>query len=110
MKLSKFLVVVALAAFLPGLMAAQSDYTVVERGLNYNVLQKTTVENGTNHVYRYTQLGAGLNYTNLYGQLTPSVESITPLPGGGAQAIQGQHKVTFPGDIASGVLTVTTPD
>ena len=98
------------AAITPTATSAQSGYAVVERGPDWNVLQKPTVENGTNRVHRYTELSTGLNFTNGYGQLVPSVEQITILPTGGAVANQGRHQVYFPADIASGVLKVVTPD
>ena len=97
-------------AITPNCSQAQTAYAVVGRGPDWNVLQKTTVENGTNRVHRYTELSTGLNFTNAYGQLVPSVEQITILPTGGAQAVQGRHQVYFPADIASGVLKVVTPD
>ncbi len=89
---------------------AESDYTVTESGPDYKVLEKTTVENGTNCVHRYTELATGMNYTNASGQLTESREQITLLPSGGAAATQGRHKVYFPGNIYNGVIEVVTPD
>ena len=73
----------ALVAF-PVLARAQAVYSVVARGLDYNVVQKTTVVNGTNCVSRYTELATELNYTNAAGQLVAASEQITLLPGGGA--------------------------
>ena len=89
---------------------AQSGYTVTERGPDYKVLEKTTVENGTNCVHRYVELATGLNYTNAAGQLVESSEQISILPTGGAAATQGRHKVYFPGNIYNGVIEVVTPD
>ena len=89
---------------------AQSGYTVTERGLDWKILSKTTVENGTNRVNRYVELATGLNYTNASGQLTEAKEQIFILPGGGAAATQGRHKVYFPADIYNGVIEVVTPD
>ena len=89
---------------------AQSGYTVTERGPDFKVLEKTTVEHGTNRVHRYVELATGLNYTNASGQLTESKEQITIQPGGGAAATQGRHKVYFPADIYNGVIEVVTPD
>ena len=43
-------------------LPAPTAYGVVEQGANYRVWQKTTVENGTNRVHRYTELASGLNY------------------------------------------------
>jgi hypothetical protein len=65
---------------------------------------------GVNYVHRYTELASGMNYTNVYGQLVESKEQVTILPQGGAAAVQGQHKVYFPGDIYNGVIEVVTPD
>jgi hypothetical protein len=85
-------------------------YAVTERGADYKVLQKTTVENGTNRIHKYTELATGLNYQNAQGQWQESKEEITLLPTGGAAATQGRHKVYFPSDIYNGVLEVVTPD
>ncbi|HSY20294.1 MAG TPA: hypothetical protein VK815_18260, partial [Candidatus Acidoferrales bacterium] len=90
--------------------AQSGGYTVSERGPDFKILQKTTVENGTNRVHRYIQLETGLNYTNSSGQLTESSDQITLLPTGGAAATQGQHQVYFPADIYNGVIEVVTPD
>ena len=109
MKFSTILIVASGVALWPSLLHAQSGYTVTESGLDYNVFQKTIVDHGTNRVCRYTELASGLNFTNQYGQLAPSIEAITPLPGGGAAATNGQHKAYFPGDIYNGVLEVVTP-
>jgi archaellum component FlaF (FlaF/FlaG flagellin family) len=90
--------------------SSAQDFTVTERGANCNVLQKTTIENGTNCVHRYTELATGLNYTNASGQWVESKEQISILPNGTAAATNGQHKVYFPSDIYEGVLEVVTPD
>ena len=92
------------------LHAQTGGYSVTERGPDWKVLQKTTVENGTNRIHRYVELATGLNYTNAYGQLVEAKEQITIQPGGGAAAVQGRHKVYFPGNIYNGVLEVVTPD
>lgn len=55
------------AVFAASYSHAQSSYTVTERGADYKVLQKTTVEHGTNRVHRYTELATGMNYTNASG-------------------------------------------
>src|SRR5215469_13737477 len=83
--------------------AALSDYLVIERGLNYKVLQKTTTESGTNHIYRFTELATGMNYTNANGELVESSEQINVLQTGGAEATQGQHKAFFPANVYNGV-------
>jgi len=63
--------------------AQTGGYSVVKRGPDYKVLQKTVVENGTNRTVRYTELATGMNYTNSQGQLTEAQEQITLLPTGG---------------------------
>ena len=99
-----------LATIINANLHAHSGYTVTARGLDYTVLEKTTVENGTNRLHRYVELATGLNYTNSYGQLVGSSEQISILPTGGAAAVQGQHKVYFPANIYNGVIEVVTPD
>jgi hypothetical protein len=103
--------ILAVSLFIPGRSQAQAGgYAVTERGADYAVHQKTTVEHGTNRVHQYVELATGLNYTNSSGQLVPSKEEIDVLPNGGAAAVQGRHKVYFPGDLSSGVIEVVTPD
>lgn len=106
------LAVVLATAFIINHSHAQSggDYAVTERGPDWKVLQKTTVENGTNRIHRYTELATGMHYKNASGQWAESREQITILPNGGAAATQGRHKVYFPSDIYNGVLEVVTPD
>ncbi len=90
-------------------LPAQASYTVTERAADYNVLQKTTVENGTNRVHRIVTVATGLNYTNAYGQLVESKEQITILSTGGAQAVQGRHQAYFPPDIYEGPVRIVGP-
>ena len=95
-------------------LPAPTAYGVVEQGVNYRVWQKTTVENGTNRVHRYTELASGLNYQDpSTGQWRPSSAAINLLPSGGAfaaAATQGSHKASFPLDIATGVIQLSGPD
>src|SRR5260221_10334363 len=84
-------------------------YTVTERGADYKVLQKTTAENGTNHVHSYTELASGLNHL-VNGQWVESSEQIDILPNGTAVATNGQHQAYFPGDIYQGQIELVTPD
>jgi hypothetical protein len=103
-------VFVLIFVIIPNYSRAQNGYAVTDRGANYRVMSKTTVENGTNRVQQYTELATGLNYTNSYGQWTESQEQISILPDGTATATNGQHQVYFPADIYDGVLEVVTPD
>jgi len=91
-------------------LAQSSGFTAVERGPDYTVLEKTTVENGTNRVHRIVTVATGMNYTNTSGQLAESREQITVLPDGTAAGTQGRHRLYCPADIYNGVLTVITPD
>ena len=90
--------------------AQPAGFAVMEQGADWRVLSRSTIENGTNRVHQITELAAGLNYQNSYGQWVESKEQIDILPTGGAAAVQGQHKVYFPGDIYNGVIEVVTPD
>ena len=105
---TSIIIVALLASGMAAIGAGQ--YQVVERGPNYSVMQKTTVENGTNRIHRFVALASGLNFTNSFGQLVESKEEIDILPQGGASATQGRHKVYFPADIYNGALEVVTPD
>jgi hypothetical protein len=55
-------------------VSSRSDgsYAITERGLDWRVMSKTTLEHGTNRVHQYVELATGLNYTNRFGQLTES--------------------------------------
>jgi len=107
---------VLLSVFVPATLLVNSSFAqtggfaVTERGADYNVLQKTVLENGTNRVHHYTEVVTGMNYTNGYGQFVESKEEITILPMGGAAATQGRHQVYFPADIYNGVLEVVAAD
>ena len=59
---------------------AQSGYAVTERGADYQVLQKTTVEHGTNRLHRYTELVSGMHYKNADGQWMESKVLIELFP------------------------------
>ncbi len=96
---------------LPGAVSTQAaGWSVVERGPDYRVLQKTTIEGGTNRVRRVTELATGMAYTNNAGQLVESKEEITLLETGGAAATQGRTKVYFPSDIYNGAIEVVASD
>jgi len=101
----------AVAVIANNLAAAQTNgYSVIQRGVDSRVWQKTETVNGTNRVHHYTELATGMHYTNAAGQLVESKEEIALLPNGGAAAIKGRHKVYFPTDIYNGALEIVTPD
>ena len=77
------------------------ERTVYVPGTNGTVVAKKS---------RYIEFATGLNFVNSYGQCAPSKEQIDVLPQGGAEAVQGQHRADFPGDIYNGAITVVTPD
>jgi len=77
------------------------DYSVTDRGANFNTWRAT-------HRAPYTELAAGLNYWN-GSRYLPSSETVEPLPSGGAGALQGQHQIYFPYDIGGGRITMITP-
>jgi hypothetical protein len=93
-----------------------SPFTVIQRDANSTVWQRTNYERGPSgemlpHVHHLVELATGLNYTNSQtGQWTPSKEEIELLSDGTAAATQGQHRVSFPSDIYSGVIHVITAD
>ena len=91
-----FPVFALIAVLAPDFSRAQlASYAITQRGPDWRVLSKTTVEHGTNHIHSYTELATGLNFQNSFGQWTESKEQITILPTGGAAATQGRHKVYF---------------
>jgi hypothetical protein len=95
----------------PG-QTASSDtpYAVTERGANYRILQKSTIENGTNRVHRYTELAAGLHYKNAQGQWVESKEEIE-VYAKGAIARQGPYQVIFASNLnTAGSIDMQTPD
>jgi len=105
---TSIIIVALLASGLAAIGAGQ--YQVVQRGANYNVLQKTTVENGTNRVHQIVQLATGLNYTNSYGQWVASKEEIETFPRG-AIARQGRYQVIFANNLNSaGAIDQQMPD
>lgn len=93
-----------------------TPFSIVERGENHQVWERTVYESGPNGTvvarkHRYTELASGLNFRNpTTRQWAPSKEEIDILPQGGAAAINGQHQVYFPGDIYAGTITLVTPD
>ena len=97
-------------------VSQDSSYTVVERGVNDRVWQRTVYESGsdgklTSHSSGYTELATGMHYKDPQtGEWLESKEQIEINPNGGGQAIQGQHQVYFPYDIYDGVIELVTPD
>lgn len=94
---------------------ADTPYEVVSRDANSRVWERTEYEQGASgewvpRVHRYIELATGLNYKDSSGNLVESKEEINPAPGGGAEAVQGEHKVYFPYDIYSGAIEIITPD
>ncbi len=75
------------------LHAQPAGFAVAERGADYKVLQKTTVEHGSNRVHQITELATGLHYLK-NGQWLESRDEIVVAPGG-ATAQRGPHKVNF---------------
>jgi hypothetical protein len=94
---------------------APTAYQVTEQGANHRVWQRTTYEKAPDgtlvpHLHKYTELAAGLNYTNASGQLVPAQEVIEAFSGG-AIARQGQFQVIFADNIHSaGAIDLQTPD
>jgi len=107
----KYWALVLAASLIPCAAPAQpAGYTVVGRGADWRVLQKVTVEHGTNRVHQYTELAAGMNYTNASGQWVESQEAIEPFPGG-AVARHGAYQVIFARNLnTAGAVDQQTPD
>ena len=100
----------------PGQTApSATPYAVVSRDANSRVWERTVYESGPSgqaipRKHRYTELATGLNYLDSNTkQWVESKEEIDILPNGGAEAVQGRHKVYFPSDICNGVLEVVAP-
>jgi len=93
-----------------------APFIVVEKGANSRVWARTNFEQSASgesipHVHRYTELATGLNYKDpASGEWVESDEKIEILPGGGAQAVHGQHQVYFPSDIYDGQIQLLTSD
>src|SRR5262249_41031305 len=86
-------------------------YSVASRDANTRVWAGTNYSQDASgawvtNVHSYTELATGVCYTNESGQWLDSVEAISVMPDGSAQAVQGLHKAYFPADIYDGVLEV----
>ena len=91
-----------------------TPFSIVEQGANHQVWERTVYEPGPNGIvvgkkHRVVELATGMNYPK-NGQWVKSQEQISVLPQGGAQAVQGQHQVYFPGDIYKGTIQLVTAD
>jgi len=102
--------IITVALLASGMLTIQaSQFQVVERGADYNVLQKTTYEGGTNHVHRVIELATGMHYLS-NGQWIESREEIEAFPRG-AIARQGPYQVIFANNLNSaGAIDLQTPD
>ena len=98
----------------PVTLPPDTDYTVVERGANHRVWEKTTFELGPNGAtypkkHHYTELATGMHYQK-NGQWVESQEIIEPYPAG-AIARQGQYQVIFANNLNShAAIDQQTPD
>jgi hypothetical protein len=102
----------------PALPAA-TEFSPVSRDGSSTVWERTVYQRGPDGTVvprksRYTELSAGLNFFDSNTKKwMPSRETIDLLPAGGAfaaAATQGSHKASFPLDIATGLIQLTTPD
>jgi hypothetical protein len=90
------------------------SYTVIERGPDHKVWQRTTFDTDPRGVriarnHRYVELASGMHYLD-QGIWKESSEQIVPAPGG-AIARTGQHKVIFAGTLpADAAIDMQTPD
>lgn len=96
-------------------VSASSDYTVVQRSPDAKIWQRPVLQTNQSGVIRtniqsYTELATGISYLQ-DGKYVDSVEEVDPIPGG-AQAIQGRHKVQWAanGNTTGGSVIVSTPD
>ena len=121
-KLYGWLIILSLSLSVIGQTSQSSSlpqptpYSVVNRSANVNVWERYTYEKTSNgktiqRKHQYTELASGLNFKNPQtGLWAPSKEEIDILPDGTAAAVNGQHRVHFPGDIYDGVIEMITPD
>lgn len=92
-----------------------SDYAITGRTPHSRLwqrlqLQTNSIGTVTTNIQSYTEIATGLCYlTN--GQYADSVEEVDAVPGG-AQAVQGRHKVTWAlnANAPGGAVVVATPD
>ena len=93
---------------------SETPYTVVERGANHRVWQKTTYEilpdgRWVPHLHKYTELATGLHYRKC-GRWVESKEEIELFPQG-AIARQGQYQVIFANNLnTAGAIDMQTSD
>jgi hypothetical protein len=99
----------------PAGASVPTAWTAASRTANSTVYQRTTYVKAPDgsplpHTHRYVALGTGLNHL-VNGQYAPSSDQIQlSTSGDSASATNSQHQAVFPGDIASGTITLVTPD
>lgn len=98
----------------PPIKDESTPFVVVARDANSRVWERTIDERGPSgesmpKKHSYTELTTGMHYQK-NGQWLESKEQIDILPGGTAQAVQGQHQAYFPGDIFQGQIELVTAE
>jgi len=97
-----------------GTLPPDTAYTVIDRGANHRVWEKTSYKLGPKGVaipkkHRYTELATGMHYLK-NGQWVESKEVIEPFKTG-AIARQGQYQVIFANNLNSyAAIDQQTPD
>ncbi|MGO9584880.1 MAG: hypothetical protein ACLP2Y_01550, partial [Limisphaerales bacterium] len=91
-----------------------TPYQITERGANDRVWERYTYEKAPDGTivpkkHRFVELATSMHYLK-NGQWVESQEQINILPQGGAESIQCDHQVFYPGDIYKGVIEMVTPD
>jgi hypothetical protein len=91
-----------------------TPYAITAQDGNSRVWERTTYQtdpsgNLITNIQSYSELASGLNHW-VNGQWVASDQHIDILPNGTAVATNGQHQVTFPGDIYNGEIELVTPE
>jgi hypothetical protein len=97
----------------PGNAGTPPSYTCVQRGPDSREWQEavmvTNAEGDVSTNFQsYVELATGICYTNGAGELVDSVEQVESVAGG-AQAVQGRHRVQWGSDVEA-PITIQTPD
>jgi len=100
-----------------GIVPSATEYTIADRGANFNLWRRQTFEvlaNGQviTNTHQYAELASGLNYPDpaIPGQWLSAQEVIQPYVQG-AIAQQGQTKIIFANNLnTAGVVDVETPE